>query len=585
MIPAIFSQDWFNRTKEFVANNNTSSFVQVSMEDNYCTFLYSENRINELLNNKMLLLDELYSIIRMLDLGTVRILLKNNDIHACTTGDYIEIGINFEDKKLSNPAKLDVIIGLLLHEACHCLYTDFKYGNSIMGKYHPLVHHIHNVIEDELIEQKLGAKFPGYMNFVKKVKYYFWNGKKTSKDMLDKDDFQTALNLLLFVVRYPMYIQNLPEKTLNKFAPLFENIKHIMRDCSCFNLKDEFCTINSTASAIQIFELLISYFNIDMKLYEDTQDIFDIFSGGLGEICDSISEEITPEEAQKYHRTVEKSAKEEDKEFELENERKEVGSEKSKLRAISIYNSYLREVSPYISMITKLLKPNEFKKNYISERFRKNGSLDPSRLANAMCNEKLIYRQIKEKIEKIDSRYTVLITIDESGSMKGGKINTVASKLAVLFYEGFATLENVELFIYGHGDMVYKYIDPYNCDKFALGARNQQGGQNEVRSYNIILSEVRKLTDRPIIMFNITDSAYLSNPDMIKEEIDKFRKDNIFVNLICLDHHFKNSYGDMNDKIYGKGNWVLYDPQEFAMVNYTYIINELVRIIKTNVKL
>lgn len=586
MIPAIFTQDWYNRSDEFVSNNGANSIINVNCNETYCTFLYTDARINEIMTDKKQLKYELMSIMAAIGIEDVRLIFEDNDIHACTTGDYIEIGINFGKTNLSLANQLDIIIGLLLHECCHCLYTDFKYCHSAMGKYPNLVHHIHNIIEDELIEQRLGLAFPGYMNFLKKVKYYFWEKKEK---IVDKDDFQTILNMLLYIVRYPKYIYTVKESKLVKFESLFNDINKIFKNTDCFVLDSTYTSLNSTACAIQTYERIISFlkdngYNIPEEDF-DISMFFDLFNSLMMD-CDSSSESLTPEQAAKVHSTVERAAKDEDPEFKISGgENESVSYADSYLRNKAIYNGYFREVNPFVNGLTKLLKPNKYLKTYKVNHFTKNGTLDASRLANGFCGEKFIYKQIQEKVKKIDTKYAILVMIDESGSMRGGKINILASKLAVLFYEGFSKMKGNEIYIYGHGDVVYKYIDKTTRDKFVLGARNSQGGQNENKSYKIIVEEVRKQTNLPIVAFNITDSCYLSGSDTIKETIDEFKKDNVFINLICISHNNRNNNEDENnDKIYGKGNWICYSTPPSGRVDYKYIITELARIIRTTIQ-
>ena len=254
------------------------------------------------------------------------------------------------------------------------------------------------------------------------------------------------------------------------------------------------------------------------------------------------------------------------------------------------YKSYLREATPYINQAKSLIITNKFKQSINTIRFTRNGSLDPTRLANAMCNEQTVYTRRSVETKNIDAEYALVIMLDESGSMNDHGINILASKIAIMLYEAVRNYPKIKLFVYGHGDCIYKYIDSDKCNnKFVLGARRNQCGQDEVRSYPLIVEDVKKYTNLPIVMFNITDSCYCSNEKKLAEIVKNLRDDKeqpTYINLICLGHNdnVNNSVRGWNDMIYGEGNWVLYGRSCFTN-EWSNTIKKIAEIIHRTVKI
>ena len=240
--------------------------------------------------------------------------------------------------------------------------------------------------------------------------------------------------------------------------------------------------------------------------------------------------------------------------------------------------------------LTSLIINNKIAHSFNTTRFVRNGSLDPTRLANAMCNEQTVYVRRSVESKKIDAEYALVIMLDESGSMNDHGINILATKIAIMLYEAVRNYPKIKLFVYGHGDCVYKYIDSDTCkNKYVLGARRNQCGQDEVRSYPLIVEDVKKHTNLPIVMFNITDSCYCSNENKLAKIVKELREDKkqpTYINLICLAHNdsVNNSVRVWNDIIYGEGNWVLYGKSIFCN-EWSNTIKKIANIIHKTIKL
>ena len=636
MIAKIYSEDWFGRTNGGYTFDESEMHHGIVKIDNhkYSSFLYNEDKAERICSDPELLKKEMTDMIHAVGLSNIAFKLSETCETAQTNGRYIEVGIGKEYQNISDCyEKLDRVIAMTLHECCHCLYTDFSHVHKVCSKYPSIVHHIHNVIEDEIIEQKLCLKYPGYENFLAKLKYNIFD--KHSDDAEEPEtDLQEVLQIFFFAVRYPKYLANIDEDILNKHENTLIEIKKIMKDMNCFVIDNPNPTISSTEAAVKIYELLVDNFcsenengdgeskssnnsnksddsdssnsssasgiNISNEDPEmngesgdtDFGDIVAILAKILQELS-SESEMTDPKDLTIYHTEIEDKVSD-FKEFEW-TQCKDTHIDYNEITTwtnenVMKYKSYYREAAPYIAQANNLIINNKTKQTVNVTRFTRNGSLDPTRLANAMCNEQTVYTRRNIETKNIDAEYALVIMLDESGSMNDHGINILATKIAIMLYEAVRNYPKIKLFVYGHGDCVYKYIDcDKNKNKYVLGSRRNQCGQDEVRSYQLIVDDVKKYTKLPIVMFNITDSCYCSNENKLAELVHKLKDDKeqpTYINLICLGHNDATSRNvrSWNDIIYGEGNWVIYDKVVFCN-EWTNTIKKIANIIHRTVKL
>ena len=640
MIDKIFTKDWFNRGPQFVTANRT---VSINWEDAdsdvFSNFLYSEVEALRVLADERRLRTELYKIIHALGLSGINICLTRGVIEtARTNGHIIEIDLaNIDNMKGTAFMKLDKLFGFLIHECCHCLYTRFDYCRRFNGKYPHVVHYLHNIIEDELIETRLGRRFPGYINYIHVVKEGIFNDSKSLLDACETE-VDVILAILFHIIRYPKYVTSVPENVLNKYAKLFNNIYNIMNGWGCFDKMLDDCTYASMRSAIEIYELIKSY--IDEKKQDtdsgngdsasdsnsgssdntsknnssdnssesdensenndsdnssisdenndesnnnnssnindngksgeeqlDSSKIAEMIKEMLDKQAQSSSECINPYEMNKMDSqlqrtdTVEKNREENKTHVYNRNERpvNVHGSIVDSHRAAEKkYNTIKREISSYISRFKEITIPQQQKKLVLeTQNFRRNGTLDPARLAVAMANVNTVYKQTTSRNVNRPCKFALVIMLDESGSMNGDP-NDMATRVAVMIYEAMITNPDIEIYVYGHGDVVYRYIDKHTHDKNNIVNRNLQNGQNETESYKYIIDDVRKQTRLPIVAVNITDSYYISNVDEIKNVVNELNTtQNACISVITINPCYVNSYADeFNSNIYGEGNYL-----------------------------
>ena len=127
----------------------------------------------------------------------------------------------FDDESLPLGKRLDVFIGAAVHEGSHLMYTDFTIGQNDKSR---LLHAIHNVIEDEMIERHTGEENPGLANFLKATKYFYFG--KVQDDMpQNQNDLTKAFNAWLKLVRYPAA---LTQEEVHNFADLLLETREIL---------------------------------------------------------------------------------------------------------------------------------------------------------------------------------------------------------------------------------------------------------------------------------------------------------------------------------------------------------------------
>ena len=262
MISKIYTKDWFGRTESdyiYDPSDEMKGIIQLP-DHKYSSFLYNEDKAERICSDVNLMKREIDDMVHAIGLSNIGINFSEDNETASTNGSYIEIGIGEDYQDIDDCyEKLDRIIGMAIHESCHCLYTDFSYVHRVVTQYPPIVHHIHNVIEDEIIEEKLCLSYPGYQNFLNKLKYNVFekNREPNNSTTAIEDEINTILEILFYLVRYPKFISGINHQTLSKYENLFAEIKKIMNDNGCFKTNNPYSTKSSTDSAVQIYELIM----------------------------------------------------------------------------------------------------------------------------------------------------------------------------------------------------------------------------------------------------------------------------------------------------------------------------------------
>lgn len=600
MIPEIFKSDWFEgRTTEFISADDSKRIGWDEDLTNYSEFLFTENYLDRLIKDKELIVEELNKILDAMDVSA-GISFSNKAETAYTDGNRIAIDNKFVPNTVQSHKKIyskfDILIGLLIHEACHCKYTDFEYCKKNRNLLNEIIHSIHNILEDECIERNIGLSFPGYSNFIKAVKLELFARQIKKKDLeWDVDELQDIFNLLLITVRYPSKLKIVPEHVLEQHSELFEKIRDILDFKGILDRKDNpNCTRDTISAAIAIYNLL----NIDEKENggkgSETKGDEGTASGkgksSLKDAIDAIGKSLMdPTDTDNIDSSSE--TLNESQEYEINKELTYEDTEGTgkfgwnggygvnenikewKTSNILTYNKLYGDIKQFIKDFQKIIVPTGSDDQYKKIGFQRSGQLDPNQIVTALQGGRFVNTKMQKTVIKNKPKYALVLNMDESSSMFGNYIGRnirikknspygIASRLAVLFYEAMKDYKDLEIYIYGHGDNINRYIFPNkNTNKYVLGKRQLQGGQDDAKSIKTILTEVRNHTKLPIIMVNITDSLYLSGIDDMTKVAQEFG--DVAITLMCVSQISKKyltpEHIKTNDAIYGAGNWVTID--------------------------
>lgn len=670
MTPDIFKKDWFDgRTIEAISSDDSKRIGWDEQLSNYSEFLFDEGYLERLLNDKELIVEELEKILTAMDVAA-NVGFSGTANTAYTDGNKIVIDNKFvPDHKIKIADKVynkfDILIGLLIHEACHCKYTDFEYCDKNRNLLNPIIHSIHNILEDECIERNIGLGFPGYSNFIKAVKLELFKRQLKKNDMTwNIDELQDIFNLLLITVRYPEKLNIVPADVLEQHSELFEKIRDILDFKGLLKREENLdCTRDTVSAAIAIFNLLNinendmgksdksgksgkgtklkksekENSNSDKEKSDEsdggTENSEDDKNGSNKEQSDNDSEESEPETTGKISMgdaldSLEKSAinaadsENIDSSSEIVNEAQRIAIEKKLTyddtegtgkfgwggglgvnetikqmgkSNVLTYNKLYGDIKQFINDFKKIIVPTSSDDQYNKIEFQRSGQLDPNQIVNALHGGRFVNTRMQRTVIKKKPKYALVLNLDESSSMFGTYCGRqiriaksspygIASRLAVLFYEAMKDYADLEIYIYGHGDNINRYIfHGQKNDKYVLGNRQLQGGQNDSVSIDKILEEVRSHTQLPIIMVNITDSLYLSGIDDMKKVTDKYG--DVAFTLMCVAQiskkYMTEEHIQTNNKIYGEGNWVCIDDK----TNLKQIATQLAKVFKSQYKL
>lgn len=441
----------------------------------------------------------------------------------------------FDDKEMTAAQKLDCFTGEAVHECAHLLYTDFNLIRNINDK---ITKDLENIIEDERIERKTGDEKPGMAQFIKAVKYYYFDRylqAKTEKEKAGKlPKMARIINAIISIIRYP---KTADEKDIEEFAPLLTDVREILTPYPE-------TTEEVIESAVKIRELIKKLYKEEQQKEENNQqekneeetdqDNNDDTEGcneenndeeqdnqaaesqmqiEIEEISDILDKIITdPQDGEEDNSLEARMSKD------IQKNRGRLGLECEGVigkantdNAVIIYpqenkdqyNESKRRIQKYIPAMSKALKCNAQDK----ERTLKglgSGKLDTNKLAEAFQSVQTVY--ITTKTVKSGS-VNVCILIDESGSMRGERIQA-ARDTAILINETLKDIKNTSLSIYGYtGNGEEAYIIPYiengKGKKHSLGCINYQGTTPTAKAIQETITRIKKQTNN--IMMIISD--------------------------------------------------------------------------------
>ena len=617
----IYNSDWFGRNSDFTRQGKDRLFWE-SDNEAYSSFLYpgTQEKIEQMVSDDAKMTSELQKLVKRFALAaSIKASCKSSGSY--TNGKQIVISSNIED--ITPKKKLDVMIGLALHEISHCLYTEF---NALKNK-NDIQKALINIIEDELIETQLGMTYPGYANFFKAVKYHMFD-KLGHENLLKKanSELEQIMTLFLYIVRYPKYVCEVDKKIMKTYEELFTKIKNILDSHGCLseNIVGK-VTGNSVGAALDIYELLKKYIdenqdNQSGENGEGDESSEGESSEGEGSEADESSEGESSEKSSKS-----KSFADQEREFSSSeineaikkiqescdagtnppidnNIRTEVEAmlrtEQSTKKAARLWRNNGRasslnkkqieaEASKFSKIIRNISVNNVATKAVtVVNRFLRNGNLDSRLLASAIQGVPTVYQQrICKNVKKNEPKFAIVLTLDESGSINELQRRTFVT-YCTAFMKAFEKDANIEVYVYGHADYLRCYYSKKKKDLDLLYSNYSECGQCESVSYREIINDVKSQTNLPIVMVNFTDSGYCDSSLNISQLVNEFKNKVSFNTLIFSDNYYVEKIKNINNDIYGEGHYLINTTnlkQRTSNINKEFLM-DVVKLINNNYK-
>ena len=617
----IYNSDWFGRNSDFTRQGKDRLFWE-SDNEAYSSFLYpgTQEKIEQMVSDDAKMTSELQKLVKRFAL-TASIKSSHKSSGSYTNGKQIVISSNIED--ITPKKKLDVMIGLALHEISHCLYTEF----SALKNKNDIQKALINIIEDELIETQLGMTYPGYANFFKAVKYHMFD-TLGHENLLKKanNELEQIMTLFLYIVRYPKYVCEVDKKIMKTYEELFTKIKNILDSHGCLseNIVGK-VTGNSVGAALDIYELLKEYIDENQENNsgengEGDESSEGESSEGEGSEGDESSEAESSEKSSKS-----KSFADQEREFSSSeineaikkiqescdagtnppidnNIRTEVEAmlrtEQSTKKAARLWRNNGRasslnkkqieaEASKFSKIIRNISVNNVATKAVtVVNRFLRNGNLDSRLLASAIQGVPTVYQQrICKNVKKNEPKFAIVLTLDESGSINELQRRTFVT-YCTAFMKAFEKDANIEVYVYGHADYLRCYYSKKKKDLDLLYSNYSECGQCESVSYREIINDVKSQTNLPIVMVNFTDSGYCDSSLNISQLVNEFKNKVSFNTLVFSDNYYVEKIKSINNDIYGEGHYLINTTnlkQRTSNINKEFLM-DVVRLINSNYK-
>ena len=563
-------------------------------------FIYKEIEIEAYKTSAALMSQALLYVSNQVTENSVQLVAKENSDSSYTDGKHIVVGMNPMKEHEDAYVGMDIEMGLVCHEACHCAFTDFKNYDLKMVKY-PIAHWLHNVYEDECIEEMLGIRKPQWMYFLNNVLVHYFSEDKFINSMkklvLSNSKIDIVQFMVLYMVRNSSLSKRFPKEWIDEFGSMLDEIyeKVIVKleDPSQFKYSPTKNTVVACLDTIEIIKKYVKLDDLNSKLAKPNLGMIGNSStegnpnqekncGQNGLFSPNTSEGRTKSKnaiSQKFNKAKESVNQENDTLGKPDNKpnelfkgaTKEIGAVKPNSSDAVAYKKMVSKLTEEINIAKKIIIPNNKKIELKDDKFHRNGQLISSHLVQAIQGVNCVYhRKVMKKSESPDPKYAFVISIDESGSMNFPQnseysARNVASKLACIFYEAMKNYEGIDLYIYGHGENIVKYITPKDKNPYKLGNRLHQMSQNDAKSYDTILKDVKLQTNKKILFLNITDSLYLSSKTSLIRVINDWKAQNVLFGLLCInsmDYEYKN-----NEKEYKSINYQLYDDNWVSVPN------------------
>lgn len=164
---------------------------------------------------------------------------------------------------------LDAVLGYCIHEAAHLAYTTEKSDNYLRGLPKATFNvkkSLHNIIEDERIENNVSKLHGGYIGYIEQAKNYCFDVKfKEQVQNMDMDslpDVVKLFNTILYLIRYP---KAMSEDLANKFEPELREVTNILTPYPASE-EDVFEAVD------KVYDVLAKYIDDEQEEEEQSED-------------------------------------------------------------------------------------------------------------------------------------------------------------------------------------------------------------------------------------------------------------------------------------------------------------------------
>ncbi len=410
--------------------------------------------------------------------------------------NYLKKQIVISTSLLKNPGKysiydiVDIETGLALHESGHAEYTFSKKLMNEMNNFTELEHHIHNILEDAIMEKIVSNDYPGYEGyFIKLRSHYFKNNKieKTGNILSDR------VNELLIGLRYPgdtIIYDDKVKKSLNIVNDLMELPNEQLKNVDRVQLMRDILKILTSDNDKEKDKNNTNYEYDDYDDYDDDNDRNCIptesndeteqdsnspiswsdaedLMGELKQFLDSVRQEnnssLSNDELNLLNSFLEEDCLEEEYETSYNKFEVVTCTPKIFIEDIKRYNTSKQRIKKHIMKFrNKFSDANTvYKQNAYGLQ---SGMLDEDNLYSAKYNRNIFMNNIISNVSRTKN-IDIAFTIDCSGSMFANldrKISRIeaARDLCTLFVEALEPINSINTWVFG-----FKPSLEYICEK------------------------------------------------------------------------------------------------------------------------
>lgn len=511
-------------------------------ERDQTTFVYQDNtnrlgwekpgqaKSTSVLSNKLSPLNFLKEAYRYCSMQ-VRILLPGKRIpllfdssESYTDSQRVVIATAVADHKpYSLAERLDVMLGLTIHECAHLLYTDFSIPTRS-----DLHHHILNIIEDERIERLIGKQYPGYASYLMALKTYYFDHTYKKKSISTKAE--ELFDLFFKFVRFPKYIDTAQVVTHHDMLVMLKGLltPYPITFQDAYTAAEQITDLLVMAgmSEVEHPDKSVAACTSEDDLLNALKATFDALDNdrkeelmrAMGQ-ASKLTEDLTsPIDNPSIHIPLAKLLAKTPETLHQIYGDGYVGPSGETFfthapEDAPIYMQARTSVAPAIRSLISAISIHQAARTTIT-RGLKNGKLDTSKLVDAYLGKETIYTGT-QKTNTTDLHIALLI--DQSGSMGAGFNEStrigIAQQVAILFKEATKQVRGVHFYCYGftsgqsdtYSTSIYVYEEPGVNLPHALGSMDSLCSNKDGEAIRDVATRIRAFTQEPVLFLIISD--------------------------------------------------------------------------------